>query len=110
MSPAEVSDPLLGRDRGASSARISREVAAQLAQLVAQPRGVLEAQLLGGREHLLLELDGHLLELVRRQLLGVPRLAARRRPRGILDSAVRKSEMSRIPLTIVAAVMPCSSL
>src|SRR6202034_225296 len=38
------------------------QVAAQLAQLVAQLRGVLEAQVLGRRDHLLLELHDHPLE------------------------------------------------
>ena len=112
MSPAEASDAASAGPRGASSARDLPQVAAQLAQLVAQLRGVLEAQLLGGREHLLLELDDHPLELVLRHLLG--RAAAwrvrRLRPRGTFDSACRNSAMSEMPLTIVAAVIPCSSL
>ena len=33
-----------------------------------------------------------------------------RRPRGTPDSVCRNSAMSEMPLTIVAAVMPCSSL
>src|SRR5476651_2632465 len=44
------------------------QVAAQLAQLVAQLGRVLEAQLLGGKAHLLLELDHHPLELMLGQL------------------------------------------
>src|SRR5664279_458834 len=40
------------------------EVATQLAQLVAQLCRILEAQLIGGRDHLLLQLDLHPLELV----------------------------------------------
>src|SRR4051794_4705465 len=39
------------------------QLAAQLADLVAQARGVLEAQVVGRRQHLLLELDDRLLEL-----------------------------------------------
>ena len=60
-----------GRSRSGSSARrmISRgrrrqvELAAQVADLVAQLGRVLEAQLLGGGEHLLLELAHRLLDL-----------------------------------------------
>ena len=47
--------------RGASAS--ARELAAQLLDLVAELRRVLEPQLLGGREHLLLERDHELLEL-----------------------------------------------
>src|SRR6476661_9594619 len=53
------------------------EVAAQLAQLVAQLRCVLEAQLVGGRDHLLLQLDHHALELVLWHLPRRRRLAPR---------------------------------
>ena len=112
MSPAGVSAGRLPRARWAVCGSDLLQVAAQLAQLVAQLRGVLEAQLLGRREHLLLELDDQPLELVRRQLLGRAALARRGvcAARGTFDSACRNSAMSEMPLTIVAAVMPCSSL
>src|SRR3954452_25279307 len=48
-----------------------RELATQLADLVAKPRRVLEAQVLGGGEHLLLELDDRLLHLGEREILGL---------------------------------------
>src|SRR4051812_31935696 len=52
-----------------------RELAPQLADLVAQPRRVLEAQVLGGGEHLLLELDDRLLHLGEREIVGLDPLA-----------------------------------
>src|SRR3954471_13454772 len=63
--------------RSASSTRLRRclvaldvgQLAAQLADLVAQPRRVLEAQILGRGEHLLLELDDRLLHLGQRHVL-----------------------------------------
>src|SRR4051812_40276799 len=55
--------PLVARGRG-----LLVQLAAHLADLVAQLRGVLEAQLLGGDEHLLLELDDRALELGRRHV------------------------------------------
>src|SRR5438094_1342558 len=48
------------------------EVAPQLADLVAQPRRVLEAQLVCGGEQLLLELDDELAELLLAELLVAP--------------------------------------
>src|SRR4051795_3425291 len=48
-----------------------RELAPQLADLVAKPRRVLEAQVLGGGEHLLLELDDRLFHLGEREILGL---------------------------------------
>src|SRR5262245_34993260 len=45
------------------------ELPPQVAKLVSQLRGVLEAQVVGGCRHLLLQLDGHPLELVLRDLL-----------------------------------------
>src|SRR5580693_2192737 len=65
-------EPALGgvAGYGRRPARVDlAQVATQLAQLVAQLRGVLEAQVVGRRDHLLLELDDHLLELVLRHLL-----------------------------------------
>src|SRR4051794_13573783 len=52
------------RRSGAGGRAQVLEVAAQLADLVAQPGGVLEAQLVGGDEHLLLELDDRALEVL----------------------------------------------
>src|SRR3954452_24993535 len=52
------------------------ELAAELLDLVAQPRCVLEAQLLGGDEHLLLERDRELLELLAGHALDVGSLPA----------------------------------
>src|SRR5918997_4150274 len=46
------------------------QLAAHVTDLVAHAGGVLEAQLLGGGEHLLLELDDRLLELGERHRLG----------------------------------------
>src|SRR3954471_17242210 len=54
--------PLVGLDL--------RELAPQVGDLVAKARRVLEAQVLGGGEHLLLELDDRLLHLVEREVLG----------------------------------------
>src|SRR5437764_922723 len=58
--------------RASARGRLGRvdlaQVAAQVAQLVADLRGVLEAQLLGGELHLLLELYDHALELVSGEL------------------------------------------
>ena len=56
------------------------QLAAQLLDLVAELRGVLEAELLGGEVHLLLERDDELLELVARHPLdlGLPAAAPRR--------------------------------
>src|SRR3954469_26022466 len=51
------------------------ELVAQRLELVAQLRGVLEAQLLGGREHLLLERDDELLDLLARHALDLARRA-----------------------------------
>jgi len=45
------------------------QLVAQRPELVAQLGGVLEAQLLGGREHLLLERDDELLDLLARHAL-----------------------------------------
>src|SRR5271166_395389 len=56
--------PRRSRLRGQPLAAQLRQIAAQLAQLVAQLRRVLEAQLVGGSRHLLLELDHEPLELV----------------------------------------------
>ena len=58
------------------------ELAPELLDLVPELRGVLEAQLLGGEVHLLLEGDDELVELVARHPLdlgGLPTPAARRR-------------------------------
>src|SRR3954468_8571095 len=52
-----------------------RELAPQLPNLVAQARRVLEAEVLCGGEHLLLELDDRLLHLGERQVLGLDPLA-----------------------------------
>src|SRR5207244_11258436 len=41
------------------------EIVAELLDLVADPGSLLEAEVLGGEDHLLLELDDHLLQLVR---------------------------------------------
>src|SRR4051794_6965984 len=66
-SPAQFASP--ARGVLATTPRLSRglgrlvELASQLADLVAQPRRVLEAQLLGRGEHLLLELDDRRLDL-----------------------------------------------
>src|SRR5215218_9744963 len=54
-----------------------RDLAPQLADLVAQPGRVLEAQVLGRREHLLLELDDRLLDLGQRHVLRLRALALR---------------------------------
>src|SRR5512133_140185 len=51
------------------------QLAPQLADLVAQARRVLEAEVLGGGEHLLLELDDRLLHLRERQVVGPDPLA-----------------------------------
>src|SRR3954466_14553375 len=71
------------RSSSSTTARLRRRLVAldvgelppQLADLVAQARGVLEAQVLGGGEHLLLELDDRLLHLRERQVLGLDALA-----------------------------------
>ena len=55
---------LIARRRQLGGRRLV-ELVAQVADLVAQLRRVLEPQLLGGREHLLLELDDRRLDLVR---------------------------------------------
>src|SRR5688572_16952488 len=57
-SPRPSEDPPLGADRV--------EVRAELLELVADPGGFLEAQVIGRGEHLLLELDHQLLQLLRR--------------------------------------------
>src|SRR4029077_18190657 len=58
--------------------RERRQLPAQLLDLVAQLGGILEAELLRGREHLELEVDDHLLELLARHPLDlVPPPAAR---------------------------------
>src|SRR5512133_1125726 len=51
------------------------QLAPELADLVAQARRVLEAEVLGGGEHLLLELDDRLLHLGEREVLGLDALA-----------------------------------
>ena len=84
------------------------EVAAQLLELVADPRRLLEAEVVGGGEHLLLERDDRPLEL-----LGVLELAPMRLPRrlrGARSSIARNSAISEIPLRTVSGVIPCSSL
>src|SRR3954470_11304838 len=71
------------RSSSSTTARLRRRLVAldvgelppQLADLVAQARGVLEAQVLGGGEHLLLKLDDRLLHLGERQVLGLDALA-----------------------------------
>src|SRR3954468_19520982 len=83
--PMPAASAVLACRSGAASLgrRVAPEVAedpAQVADLVAQPRGVLEPQVLGGRQHLLLELDDRLLDLLARHPLGpglrAPRAAA----------------------------------
>src|ERR1700733_15748287 len=73
LACGELAGIVLGRDRAVSSGALGgvhlAQVATQLAQLVAQLRGVLEAQLVGSRAHLLLELHDHPLELVLGHLL-----------------------------------------
>src|SRR5579872_887290 len=59
--------------------RDGEQLATELLDLVAQLRGVLEAQLLGGGEHLLLELDHEALELLARHPLDLLAAAAARR-------------------------------
>ena len=82
---------------------------AQRLDLVAQLRGVLEAQLLGRREHLLLERDDELLDLLARHALDLARRApAARDVRRVAER--QELEMSETPFTIDAGVMPCSSL
>src|SRR5512132_1551477 len=73
---AELARPLIGRRQVGASESLGRclrrgrdELAAQILDLVTELRGVLEAQLLRRREHLLLELDDQLLELGRRHAL-----------------------------------------
>ena len=84
------------------------ELAPELADLVAQPRGVFEAQLLGRGEHLLLELT--IVFSISAGSISV-RFSRRRRPLvGTLESDIRNSVMSEMPLTIVSGVIPCSSL
>src|SRR5262249_17736690 len=65
----EPSTALKSLCRGLRSGR--NELAAKIFDLVAQLGGVLEAELLGGGEHLLLELDDQLLELRRRHAFDV---------------------------------------
>src|SRR5215210_5682735 len=68
-----IARPTLGRRR--LVALDVGDLASQLADLVAQPRRVLEAQVLGGGEHLLLELDDRLLDLGERHVLRLRALA-----------------------------------
>ena len=86
------------------------ELAPELLDLVAQLRGVLEPQLLGGGEHLLLERDHELLELARASMPSTSRVPRRRLAGTCGASSVRNSAMSETPLTIDSGVMPCSSL
>src|SRR3954466_11434573 len=72
------------RSSSSTTARLRRRLVAldvgelppQLADLVAQARGVLEAQVLRRGEHLLLELDDRLLHLGEREILGLDAAAA----------------------------------
>ena len=86
------------------------EVSPQLLELVADPGGLLEAEVLGGGEHLLLELDDQLLEL--RGALDLLRRRGRRRRRegAERDSIARNSVISEIPFWTVSGVIPCSRL
>src|SRR3954452_598444 len=72
---ARSSSSTTARLRGRLVAVDFGEPPPQLADLVAQARGVLEAQVLGGGEHLLLELDDRLLHLGQREVLGLDALA-----------------------------------
>ena len=85
------------------------QVCAQLLELVADPGRLLEAEVLGGGEHLLLQLDDQLLQLLR-GLGGALRRGVRRRRRGARDSIARNSVMSEIPFWTVSGVIPCSLL
>ena len=76
-----------------ASSRRSVELAAEVADLVAELGRVLEAQLLGGGEHLLLELAHHLLDLADRHvalLLGAAATAALLRDLGVATSGTRR--------------------
>src|SRR5436189_287689 len=71
---AEPSRPLATRNSRSLSRSLGRgghELAAEILDLVTQLRCVLEPQLLGRGEHLLLELDDQFLELARRHSLHV---------------------------------------
>ena len=86
-----------------------RQLPAQLLDLVAQLGRVLEAQLLGGREHLLLERDHELLHLVLAQALhlGLATAAAARHRRRL-----EREELGDVgdALVMFSGVIPCSSL
>src|SRR5262249_17725132 len=84
------------------------ELAAELLDLIAELRRVLESELLGGGEHLLLERDHELLELGLVHSLDL--LAAPRALRTCGASSDRNSAMSETPFWIDAGVIPCSSL
>src|ERR1700751_5050152 len=65
-----------GRSRRLRRSLLERlQVAPQVLDLVAELRGVLESQLLGGEVHLLLERDHELLELLARHPLDLRRAA-----------------------------------
>ena len=76
------------------------ELAAELLDLVTELRRILEAQLLGGGEHLLLELDDQLLHLVRAAMPSSSASPRRRRAGTVRLFEARNSAMSD---------MPCSS-
>src|SRR5205823_1553454 len=82
-SRSSTASPRSTRDRSGSgskrpslSGRNGLQLAAELLDLVAQLGRILEAELLGGHVHLLLERDDQLLELVRGHALDVALAAA----------------------------------
>src|ERR1700726_1901608 len=70
------------------------QVAPQLAKLVPQLCRVLEAQVIGGGDHLLLQLDHHPLELMPGNLLARPRALAPFAPAG--DLRLRPQELGYV--------------
>src|SRR6476660_5446619 len=107
---------MLGRAYASRSYRRSRrrrerdEVAADALDLVAQLGGVLEAQLLGGLEHLLLERDDELLELLAVHALDLVAAAAarardvrrfERKELGDVGDALRDRDRRRAVLLVV---------
>ena len=86
------------------------QVAAELLDLVAQLRRVLEAQLLGRLEHLLLERDHELLELLARHAPRPCRRRAAARARHV--RLLEREELGDVgdALVIESGFVPCSSL
>ena len=109
MNPLTAASRMKTRTSTVRRAGARVELAAEGLDLVAELRCVLEAQLLGGREHLFLEGDQEPVELVGRQALDL-RWPRRRLPGTVGDSRERNSAMSETPLTIDSGVIPCSSL